>query len=836
MQTPEAIHFIGPIRLIRQTGPIRRARLALALVASLLATSVAVTATSSANVASDDAWRIGWPCLNGPTGNLQPVPTDVRRVDDLSEARIAWIGDERDFGTSKTGSQSYRGAEDIAARLGPEASSHPGNWANPVVADGRVFASSFRPAGPFHTATAKGKSGDVPVAFRLDAEDVVFALDATTGKTLWKTAEPGGILRGGGKRGGFQVAPCYADGRVFSLGSTGRLFAHDAATGAKLWQTDIGPTAHTEAKRREEGLAAAAQGKFTPPAGLEWFTSLVFAESVLVAPTFAGSNYGRDTGLRGYDPQDGKLLWEAKDAISKWTTPSVWRHGDREYLLCATIAGSLRLLDPRDGRELWRVDGLGPHYFPLAPSGTTVLVNARPTVDKRTPGLYAAYRISPTAATFAWTLPDEPRNQIPTWFDSCCRQRYAIRDGRVYLSTEGTKDVPGRFLILDEQTGAILAEHSNASPNEADRIAGLFYLVGDRILCRVDSHHGADRGGRHPLLLWSVAGDRIVRLPEGGGVRGLDLVEFATAYEVFQELPIVVGRVFERTDDGRLACYDLRAVENAVDYSLVLRGGNIGLPAVPLPLVFRTTASGDFLTGRSLPPDDLQTGLIYSKGRRSTQWEPLTDARTALNEARLEGTLRLGFQTHRWPIEVSLRRDDTPLTGTWKRRIPALAQTVTAEGNVSGAGPRSDRGYPTPWLKDQPWTPRGTNPEGTRTLILQVASIIPFKTPAAGLTLCLDHDGTAFVRGAAGAFSYNQAWHEVDPGGLRLDGDKLTGTLTMVLNPDAWVFPNPVAKCGAAGRLTLDVTFGPEGAAGDCVAVWGEAWDVSGAVEEITTR
>ncbi len=777
----------------------------------------------------------GWPALNGPTGNLLPAPSDARWVDDPRDARLLWVSEDADFGTAKTGSQTFRTAKDVLARLGPDAAVPPGNWANPVVAGGKVFGTSFRPCGPFHSGRMSEKDGGGEVTFRLDAEDVVFALDAETGKTLWRTAEPGGIVLSGGKRGGFQVAPCVSGGTVFWIGSTGRLFAHDAATGARRWQTDIGPAAQGAAKQRDKALEAAGNGLFTRPNGPEWFTSPVVADGVLVAPTFSGSNYGRDTGLRGYDPADGRLLWEAKDAISRWTTPALWTHGSRTYLLCATISGRLHLLDPRDGRELWCVDGLGPHYFPLAPSARTVLVNAKPSAGKRTPGLYAAYRLSPEGATLAWTLPDEPRNQIPTWFDTCCRQRYAIANGRVYTYTEGTKEAPGRFVILDEETGKVLAEHSNASSQDADCLGGLFYLVGDRILCRADSAHGASRGGRHPLFLWSVAGDRIERLPVGGDTPGgVDLLDFTTAYEVYEELPIVDGRVFERTVDGRLACYDLRAEEGMLTLLLQLKGANIGLPA-PLPLRLRFGSDGRFAGGSSRPPSSEEAGLVYSKGRRSTQWEAIGGGERVADADPSAWRMTLGFQTHTWPFTLSLRRDGDNVTGTWTRTVEALAEPLRASGNVSGTPPHDNRVYPTGWLKDMPWTPVGRNPPGTRTIVLQIAGILPFKTPAAGMTLCLDHDGTAFVRGAAGAFSYDQAWHEVDPSGLRFDGETLTGNAVVVLNADAWTFPNPVLRSGAAGTLAFDVKLGPEGFTGRCEAVWGEALvrsgDLDGRVE-----
>ncbi|SVC77704.1 uncharacterized protein METZ01_LOCUS330558, partial [marine metagenome] len=72
----------------------------------------------------------------------------------------------------------------------------------------------------------------VPASVRV-AKDVVVCMDATTGKTLWKTEAPG--VPTGRKS---SSTPCVADGKVFSAGST---HAHclDAITGKRLWSVEL---------------------------------------------------------------------------------------------------------------------------------------------------------------------------------------------------------------------------------------------------------------------------------------------------------------------------------------------------------------------------------------------------------------------------------------------------------------------------------------------------------------------------------------------------------------------------------------------------------------------
>ena len=77
-------------------------------------------------------------------------------------------------------------------------------------------------------------------ADRLDYGDrmalALLAVEAKTGKIKWERIEKGqGHNRQGHKRGHWCVSPAYADGRVFSMGTAGLLYAYDAASGREMW-------------------------------------------------------------------------------------------------------------------------------------------------------------------------------------------------------------------------------------------------------------------------------------------------------------------------------------------------------------------------------------------------------------------------------------------------------------------------------------------------------------------------------------------------------------------------------------------------------------------------
>jgi outer membrane protein assembly factor BamB len=499
------------------------------------------------------AAQIGWPALAGPYGTFLPVRTDVPLVEDLSQATIAWVSENADLGIGKQGTpfhKSFQAGEAVKKYLGADADRHPGSWAGVITAEGRVFAASFRPTGPYFECDFPDGT---PAKVRVDAEDIVVAMDFRTGHTLWLAAEPGGILTGGGKRQGFQVAPVYSDGKVFAMGSTGRLFAYDADTGVKLWQTDIGEVYRRQAETRDQILADLSRRKFSYPSSPGWHTSLIVAEDTLIVPTFSKG------ALRGLDAASGQIRWEAEGVGSHLATPSIWRHDDRDYILTANTSGEMRLLDPRDGRELWKVDGIGGSYFTLSPSPTHVLVNVNPKSGKgpdgeRIPGFFGCYRITPEAAKLAWQMPFEPQNGIACWMDTEARYRYTMRDGLAYLYTDGSGwEVPGRLLVVRQDTGEIVAKHGNEG-EQADKIGGLWYLMGNKVITRWDAAHGPRHGGRHPWRLWEISDGTISRLP---GL--LDMNEFTNGYEVNMEHPVIAGFLLERNEEGRVVCYDLRA-------------------------------------------------------------------------------------------------------------------------------------------------------------------------------------------------------------------------------------------------------------------------------------
>ena len=97
--------------------------------------------------------------------------------------------------------------------------------------------------------------GDRVYAFSRQGEDEVMrALDAATGKTIWETKynatykpNPAATRTHGT---GPKSTPTFADGRLYTLGMSGLVTAFDAATGKQLWQKPR-PTDRTAVSHRD---------------------------------------------------------------------------------------------------------------------------------------------------------------------------------------------------------------------------------------------------------------------------------------------------------------------------------------------------------------------------------------------------------------------------------------------------------------------------------------------------------------------------------------------------------------------------------------------------------
>ena len=213
------------------------------------------------------------------------------------------------------------------------------------------------------------------------AKDVVVCLDATTGKTLWKTDAPG---EPAGRKA--SSTPCVADGKVFALGGR-HAYCVDAKTGAKVWAAEL-----------------ASKGG---------------ASSFLVAEGKAFIIVGK---LIALDIKTGEVVWESNDVRGGNSSPVLWESGGKKFLL-SNSNREVFCLNPADGKVLWRAPG-GGDSTPVV-SGEHMAVYSR---EKKI-GL-AGYQITAAGAKMLWKIPLDARRTQST---------PVIYDGHVFLAGGDTQ-------------------------------------------------------------------------------------------------------------------------------------------------------------------------------------------------------------------------------------------------------------------------------------------------------------------------------------------------------------------------------------------------------------
>jgi outer membrane protein assembly factor BamB len=166
---------------------------------------------------------------------------------------------------------------------------------------------------------------------RRGEQEVVVALDAATGQTLWEYAYDAPFSREYSMENGPgpHSTPTVAGGRVFTTGATGKLHALDAARGKLLWAHDL--MGEFKGTLRVNGYAC---------------SPVVYGDHVIVQVGGAGA------AVVAFAQKDGAVVWKKHDFKNSSASPLVIRVDGQDQLVAFmydTIVG----LDPRGGDLLW---------------------------------------------------------------------------------------------------------------------------------------------------------------------------------------------------------------------------------------------------------------------------------------------------------------------------------------------------------------------------------------------------------------------------------------------------------------------------------------------------
>lgn len=162
-------------------------------------------------------------------------------------------------------------------------------------------------------------------------EEVVAALDAASGKTIWEfkyPAPPNGIQFDQGF--GPHSTPLIVGNRLFAASSRSELFALDKTTGKRIWSHDF-------------------VKEFNAPLTARGYSGSPLLHNGTIIVTMGGPNQA----VAAFDQASGKLLW--KNGYFVWAPSSpILIDVDKQPQLVVFGGDVVTGMDPANGRELWR--------------------------------------------------------------------------------------------------------------------------------------------------------------------------------------------------------------------------------------------------------------------------------------------------------------------------------------------------------------------------------------------------------------------------------------------------------------------------------------------------
>jgi len=293
--------------------------------------------------------------------------------------------------------------------LGPER--------NGVAAADERLASRWPAAGPpvvWERAVGNGYAGvavrgeRVVLFHRVENEEIVEALDAATGRTVWKDAGPTTFRPQVGGGDGPLCTPTIAGGKVVVYGAQGVLSCYDLATGERLWRRRT----HDDFEAREGYFGAGS-------------SPLVVDDRVIVNV----GGFRSQSALVAFNLQDGATLWNAVDDHASYSSPILTAIGGERCVVAVTRLQCVGL-NPADGKVRFAV--------PFGARGPTVN-GANPVRVGERLFLTASYGIGALLADLS------PQGLQEQWRDDeLYSSQYCtpVPDGEAMYGIDGRQDGP----------------------------------------------------------------------------------------------------------------------------------------------------------------------------------------------------------------------------------------------------------------------------------------------------------------------------------------------------------------------------------------------------------
>ena len=238
--------------------------------------------------------------------------TGIASADDWTQ----WAGNDRRCDWNETGILKQFPAEGLKPMWSVPIGS---GYSGPVVSDGRVFVTDYRPE---------------PGTKILEAIERVICLDERTGQIIWKHEWKTHYRRQlQSYATGPRATPLVVGQQLYTLGATGQVHCFDVKNGAVQWEYD---------SLKEFGAEVPTFGVSAAP--IAWKDTVIFVCG------------GRDGLLRAFDKSTGKEKWKALPANYEmpYSSPVILKIGGTDQLV-QWDQKKLSGFNPDNGKVIWQV-------------------------------------------------------------------------------------------------------------------------------------------------------------------------------------------------------------------------------------------------------------------------------------------------------------------------------------------------------------------------------------------------------------------------------------------------------------------------------------------------
>jgi outer membrane protein assembly factor BamB len=373
------------------------------------------------------------------------------------------------------------------------------------VYSGPALSEAWGASGPrvaWRRSIGQGLSGPIVVQNRLILfhraadREIVEAMNAATGKTLWQYGYPTAYKDDFGFDEGPRAVPVAANGVVYTFGAEGQLHAVELATGKKIWSVDT---------RRQFGVPKNFFGAGGSP----------LVEDGRVIANIGGKN----AGIVAFDAKTGKVLWSATDDAASYSSGIGATIAGRRYAVFLTRNGLVGL-DPSNGQvrfqRQWRA------RQPASVNAATPVIQGDSIFLSAEYGPGAAVlRFDGTALTGVWASDEALSNHYAT----------SVYAGGYLYGFHGRQEFGQSFRAVDFQTGKVRWSQDRFG-------AGSVTLAGNR------------------LLIVRESGELVLAAASPGGFAPIARAQILPP--TVRAYPAIAGGMVYLRNGDTLVCLDLR--------------------------------------------------------------------------------------------------------------------------------------------------------------------------------------------------------------------------------------------------------------------------------------